>query len=166
MAAPGCPLTTLTSPRLIHNRPPYPALYVILESLATGWWCSVSEVVVWGFLGCGWCKGVWQDRPWRNDVVQSISAPVAPEEESCANTHKHTCYTHNIQMPSFTSPSCTSWSRVKLVCQEAEGVQIYNDSREQHQVTTVNIYTGLTKDVAKVYGGFPILKKLRLIPDY
>ncbi|KAM7406428.1 hypothetical protein PAMP_000804 [Pampus punctatissimus] len=35
---------------------------------------------------------------------------------------------------------------VTLVCQEAEGGQIYNDSREQRRVTAVNIYTGLTKD--------------------
>lgn len=56
-------------------------------------------------------------------------------------------------MPSSTPPSCTSRSGVTLICQEAEGGQIYNDSREQHQVTTVNIYTGLTKDVAKVCGG-------------
>lgn len=56
-------------------------------------------------------------------------------------------------MPSFTPPSCTSRSEVALICQEAEGGQIYNDSREQHCVTTVNIYTALTKDVAKVCGG-------------
>lgn len=56
-------------------------------------------------------------------------------------------------MPSFTPPSCTSRSEVALICQEAEGGQIYNDSREQHRVTTVNIYTALTKDVAKVCRG-------------
>lgn len=50
-------------------------------------------------------------------------------------------------------PSCTSRSGVALICQEAEGGQIYNDSREQHHVTTVNIYTALTKDVAKVCRG-------------
>lgn len=56
-------------------------------------------------------------------------------------------------MPSSTPPSCISGSGVTLICQEAEGGQIYNDSREQHQVTAVNIYTGLTKDVAEVCGG-------------
>lgn len=62
-------------------------------------------------------------------------------------------HTHDIQMPSSTPPPCTSRSGVTLICQEAQGGQIYNDSREQHQVTTVNIYTGLTKDVAGVCGG-------------
>ena len=56
-------------------------------------------------------------------------------------------------MLSFTPPPCISRSEVALICQEAEGGQIYNDSREQHRVTTVNIYTALTKDVAKVCRG-------------
>lgn len=68
-------------------------------------------------------------------------------------TSAQTLYTRGIQMRPSTPPSRTSGSGVTLICQEAEGEQIYNDSREQHQVTTVNIYTGLTKDVAKVRGG-------------
>lgn len=35
-------------------------------------------------------------------------------------------------MPSSTSPTCTSRPGVTFVCQEAEGAQIYSDSREQN----------------------------------
>ena len=101
------------------------------------------------------------DRAWYNDRVGNITGLVALE----AAVHKHTS-THNVHMPSSTSPSCTSRSGVILVCQEAEGGQIYNDSREQHGVTAVNIYTGLTKDVAKVCGGSKYSRKLQLSPHY
>lgn len=59
----------------------------------------------------------------------------------------------NTQMPFSPSPSCTSRSWVTPICQDAERGQISNDSREQHRVTAVNIYTSLTKDVAKVCRG-------------
>lgn len=104
------------------------------------WWALGD----WGFQSCGW-HGVW---------VGSITGIMAPKGNSSATLASvRTHSTHNIQMPSPAPPSCTSRSEVTLICQEAEGGQIYNDSREQHQVTTVNIYTGLTKDVAKVCGG-------------
>lgn len=70
------------------------------------------------------------------------------------HAHKHTHTLHSQHINAIVHPpSCTSRSEVSLICQEAEGGQIYNDSREQHGVTTVNIYTALTKDVAKVCRG-------------
>ena len=81
-----------------------------------------------------------------------VSVALWLQKETPALTHAvstHTTYKCHPPPP----PLCTSRSGVTLICQEAEGGQIYNDSREQHQVTAVNIYTGLTKDVAKVCGG-------------
>lgn len=163
MAAPDCPLTSLTSPHLIHNRPPYPPLQLSMSSpsppLVGGHKVVVVVCVsVWG--GCLRFFRVWMR--YRDMIRQTLAWWLSggynwtcgPWRKCLAhNSQAHTHYIHNIQMPSSTPPACTSRPGVTLICQEAEGGQIYNDSREQHQVTTVNIYTGLTKDVAMVRGG-------------